>query len=522
MSEAEEEGEEESEEPGYFGALLTSTGLAEEPKKRAPIDPSARFMAGACMVRAPVLEVPDFKGFRRDGLKAVNVACDVLLMRRQEGRLGDPETAKTALDYVVAVSVNAREAAERGDAWKHVGIITDLLHFFPLCAQLHLWSLEALMSLLRYEENAKVQSLARPVFDSVTDLMSIHLEDRGLRSATPELPTRLLASIALSITPDSVKRLTDTHVEFALSLMKEPGVSPLTTEHGLQIVTLAASVKSLGAQAEAAKVALRCFRAEPRLVPRALLALSTIYMVATKNDSASSILVREPKPSDEIGEDDMVPVGLRDITTTMDVYAKDRKIQGAGARALESAMEVPTVSIAALVRDGLLRALTLAHQRCPQSRSVALSLCRVMGKVMLRAPEELVPEVGISALSAGASLPRDAEVVVAALEAVYVLAPKLRNLWATTSNVGDRLTLVASDLVRLGEARHRDAHCVGMLLVILTCLSSDGHGLNSGGVTGERWRHAFGRAAAVAIPLRALFEHPKNVDMHEQGRVPSC
>ena len=40
------------------------------------------------------------------------------------------------------------------------------------------------------------------------------LEDRGLRSATPELPTRLLASIALSITPDSVKRLTDTHVEF--------------------------------------------------------------------------------------------------------------------------------------------------------------------------------------------------------------------------------------------------------------------------------------------------------------------
>ena len=35
------------------------------------------------------------------------------------------------------------------------------------------------MSLLRYEENAKVQSLARPVFDSVTDLMSIHLEEGG-------------------------------------------------------------------------------------------------------------------------------------------------------------------------------------------------------------------------------------------------------------------------------------------------------------------------------------------------------
>ena len=33
-------------------------------------------------------------------------------------------------------------------------------------------------------------------------------------------------------------------------------------------------------------------------------------MVASKNDTAASILEREPKPSDEIeGEDDMVPVG---------------------------------------------------------------------------------------------------------------------------------------------------------------------------------------------------------------------
>ena len=56
------------------------------------------------------------------------------------------------------------------------------------------------------------------------------------------------------------------------------------------------------------------------------------------------------------------------------------KTQGAGARALESALAVPGVSLATLARDGLLRSLTLAHQRCPQSRSVALSLCRVMGK----------------------------------------------------------------------------------------------------------------------------------------------
>ena len=55
----------------------------------------------------------------------MNSACDTLLKRRQEGRLGDPETAATALNYVVAVSVNAELAA--GEAWKHVGAWTENL-----------------------------------------------------------------------------------------------------------------------------------------------------------------------------------------------------------------------------------------------------------------------------------------------------------------------------------------------------------------------------------------------------------
>lgn len=52
-----------------------------------------------------------------------------------------------------------------------------------------------------------------------------------------------------------------------------------------------------------------------------------------------------------------------------------------------------------------------------------------------------------------------------------------------------------------------------MLLVILTCLASDGHGTAPGGVSGERWRQALGRAAAVAVPLRVLYEHASKVDM---------
>ena len=58
-----------------------------------------------------------------------------------------------------------------------------------------------------------------------------------------------------------------------------------------------------------------------------------------------------------------------------------------------------------------------------------------------------------------------------------------------------------------------------MLLVILTTLASDGHGLGSGGVAGERWRMALGRAAAVAIPLRVFFEHAENVAPRQQHHV---
>ena len=519
--EAETDGEEEEEEyedEGIFGTLLTGAGITDrQPKAKAPVDPSARFMAGACMTRNPPLEVPKLEDIRGQGLQAVDFVCNVLLQKRQDGLLGVPDTAKLALEYVVAVALHAEKVAATADAWRHVGIITDILHFFPLCAHIHLWSLEALMSLLRNEDAHRADSLARPVFDSVTDLMTIHLEDRALRSATPELPTRLLASIALAITPDNVRRLTITHVEFALALMKEPEVYPLTMEHGLQIIVLAASTKNLRAQTEAARFALRCFKAEPRLVPRALLALSATYNAAAKGGLGGSILVKEPSPTDAIEpeseSDGLVPIAFRDITTTMDVYAKDRKIQGAGAKALESAMEVTSVSLKALVRDGLLRSISLAHQRFPHSRSVALSLCRIIGRTVLREPGLVSAEVGIAALSAGASLPRDAEVVVASLEAVYVLAQKLRDLWSGVGTAADRLALVAGDLVRLGEVRHKDSHSIGMLLVIITCLCSDGHGQNPGGISGERWRTAFGRAAGVAVPLRALFEHSKNVDM---------
>lgn len=133
----------------------------------------------------------------------------------------------------------------------------------------------------------------------------------------------------------------------------------------------------------------------------------TIYAIATQGGQESSILVKEAVPSDALEQGEhMVPVGFREITTTMDVYAKapchpslsraleDRKVQGAGCRALESALDASGASSQALVRDGLLRSLSLAHQRFPESRSVALRVCRVIGKVALQEPQLVKPEAG--------------------------------------------------------------------------------------------------------------------------------
>eukprot|EP00931_Biecheleriopsis_adriatica_P041348 TRINITY_DN23647_c0_g1_i1.p1 TRINITY_DN23647_c0_g1~~TRINITY_DN23647_c0_g1_i1.p1 ORF type:complete len:1441 (-),score=306.76 TRINITY_DN23647_c0_g1_i1:60-4382(-) len=522
--ESEEESEEETEkeepeyeEEGYLGTILNAVGATQPRlKKKAPIDPGARFMTGACLVRNPPLEVPDVKELRANLASADKVFKD-LFAAREEGKFGTPEIAKLALGYVVTLSIHAEKLAKKGDAWKYVGLATDVLHFYPLCAPIHLWALEAMMGLLRYETNDRADQLARPIFDSVTSLMTTHLQDPGLRTATPELPVRLLASIALALTPDNVTRLTSSHVDFALQTMSEPEVSPLTTEHGLQVILMAASKRNLKDQAEASKIALRCFKAESRLVPRALLALSTIFQEANKAGD-SSVLTSEIAPSDYVepegeSEEFQVPVAFRDITTTMDVYAQDRKIQGAGSQALENAALITGVSLQALIRDGLLRSLTLAHQRFPTSRSVALSLCRVIGRIALQQPDLLSIEVGIAALSAGASLPRDGEVVVASLEAVFALAPKLKDLWTGSSKNAEKLALMAADLVKLGEVRHKHAHSVGLLLVIMTTACSNGHGDQTGGVPAEQWRLAFGRAAGVALPLRALYEHSKNVDM---------
>lgn len=181
-------------------------------------------MAGACLAKSPPLQVPDLKGLQ--GLKAVRGAQQELLQRREAGQLGALQTAQRALDYAAACAYSAQALAQEGEAWEHVGILTapgrpclrsqwleDVLHFFPNCGPIHLWVLEALMSLLRHEGQA--DTLARPVFDSVTDLISLHLEDPTLRSAVPELPRRLLAALALAITPDSVKRLTQTHAPWS-------------------------------------------------------------------------------------------------------------------------------------------------------------------------------------------------------------------------------------------------------------------------------------------------------------------
>ena len=61
-------------------------------------------------------------------------------------------------------------------------------------------------------------------------------------------------------------------------------------------------------------------------------------------------------------------------------------------------------------------------------------------------------------------------VAILVYQRVKTFSNKLVKMFPS-GNVGDRLALVASDLVRLGEARHRDAHCIGRLGSVLSGFS---------------------------------------------------
>lgn len=503
-------GEEQDEDDG-FGAGKTLPMITTETQRKS-LEPGwrtgARFMAGACLVQNPPLIPPDLERFRfNPGADKFAQAQTFLaetagkvMGARNQGRLGHQESAQFALDFVFAAAKFAEPACRRkSEAGRYVAVVVDVLNFFPRCVHIHLWGVEALIALFRAAGWEMSENLGGPIFDTATDLLVIHEDEPFLHEQMPEFMRRLLAAFALVMTPALAVRVLDRHIDFALRVVHGTGVGPVVWEHGLQVMLVSRSPHKLREQAQVALWILRHLRPDPKLVIRAVLALSMTYSVrASLRNSPSSSAV----------------LGIQEITAAMDLYSDNRKVQGAGANALAAVLKVPGVDLQALSDEGAIRTVIAAQQHFPSSRAVAWSLCRMVAHIS-RAKQDMLNVLIIkNLLKAGLEFVRDTEVAVEAIEAVHALlvprtgsqVDRYREL-CEGNDSSPLLARIADGLVTIGESHHAHRGTMELMLEIFIAAASDSRAGLPGGAVGLRWRVALTNAAAVVVPARVLFEH---------------
>eukprot|EP00928_Gymnodinium_smaydae_P011387 TRINITY_DN14209_c1_g2_i2.p1 TRINITY_DN14209_c1_g2~~TRINITY_DN14209_c1_g2_i2.p1 ORF type:complete len:1207 (+),score=282.21 TRINITY_DN14209_c1_g2_i2:251-3871(+) len=417
-----EEGEEEEEEVGFLATLASAAGLGEGSEANGPpvskaakkrmkeLDPKSRYVVGACLDSNLPLKPPDLKSIRAAAGHGVEVRFQRIVEVRHEGRMGDPSVAQLALDYSAALAQHGEEIAKAGDTTRHVSLVVDLLTFYPLSVQLHLWALEAMMALYNASEGgeAGADGLSNPIFDAVAEIVEIHEGDKGLGASCPELGNRLLAAMALVITPANRTRMENLHVDFVLRLTSFPDAGAGVMEHGLQVLIVSRSQHRLKEQLKFAQSTLAAFRAEPKLVTRVLLAMHAIWEVSCEGPYRLLMDVTGAAP---LGGHTVS--GMREVCRVMDLYAQDRKVQGAGCFALRAAVKVADksreVTFRKLIEDGLLRAVNYAQMNFRSSRSVAVNMCTITLAVARKMSKLMNIETALQVIDAGSSHVRDAE-----------------------------------------------------------------------------------------------------------------
>jgi len=520
------------EERGIWDGLRDALGLGDdqmvveedEVERAHALDPKAKYMPGACLEKHIALRPPDLEAIRESRNEGVEWAYENIVDLQHVGKLGDAEVAQPVLDYMTALAGNAEDVVQMGDVLRHVIMVRDLLNFYPLCVDIHLWALEALMALYTTKLAAEVDGVPSAVFEAVSQVVCTHHEDPRLVGGVAMFPYRLLAALALTLTPATSKRLIPAHLDFTLRVVhRNDAVGQATLEHALQVMLVSRVSHRLAEQGQVATTALTTFRSSPKLVTRALLVLHTLFSIVSDSGDADALKAL----LNSTNEGGKLPVGLRQIIMSMDLYAQDRKVQGAGMLALSGAVrmtdafyggESEAKAFRAMNRDGLLRSMVYAQQHHRKSRSVALNLCHVVQVMARREPKLLTPEVVLSTLDAGLAFMPDEEVALLALETAAAMAPRFGQLCEQSKDL-TKLVQLAGDLVHMAEHHHKNTAAVAALLVTFAAAASDGTGAAPGGSMGEQWREALGRVGAVAIPFRAFYEHPDDAEIVCAGAI---
>merc|ERR1712176_1487675 len=134
-----------------------------------------------------------------------------------------------------------------------------------------------------------------------------------------------------------------------------------------------------------------------------------------------------------------------------------------------------------------------------------------MGEVR-REPKLLGIDVVLNVIHAMSAFQRDPEIVIVGLDAINALSTRFHELCDPSGDT-KKVSQIAQDLVRLVEHHHKNITALGAVLVSICAACSDGTGALPGHNKAAQWREAFGKAAAVAVPMRVFYEHPDNNDL---------
>eukprot|EP00397_Hematodinium_sp_SG-2012_P003141 GEMP01003149.1.p1 GENE.GEMP01003149.1~~GEMP01003149.1.p1 ORF type:complete len:882 (+),score=204.84 GEMP01003149.1:1314-3959(+) len=327
--------------------------------------------------------------------------CRALIARHRRGNIGahgGQDGAQAVFEFLWAAS---KEKVGGAEGMRRIGLISDILHKYPYKAfPIYYWAIETMVFLYHQQQPMYQRQFARPIFDICGYVARVTFD-----APCFSVHTRLLAAMAMSISDTSV--VTGTHVAFVLRRYNERrtrlkgNLLSISIEYILQFIMVAQSPRLLRSQVALLAEVMESFKFNAKLAVRGLLCFVSLYELGDSRPANGEeeekglfdiFLNRNPKQS--IIDKLILPESahIRNVVDICDLYTDDRKVQGAGCKALVAAAALNEEQVREVVHYGGLRAILYAAKRYPVSSAVSLALAEMYHLAAKTAPEELVTE----------------------------------------------------------------------------------------------------------------------------------
>lgn len=331
---------------------------------------------------------------REDYAYDANVLHEQVIDLHRRGKLGSAASVQTVLEFVWATS---REAVTGSEGLRRVGLISDIFQKYPYKAfPIYYWAIEAMVALYNQQEPMYREQFARSIFDICGYVARITYD-----APCFAVHTRLLAAMAFSVSDTSM--VTGTHMAFVLRKYTERrgrskgNLHTISIEYILQFLMVAQSTRLLRSQIGLLMEVMESFKFVPTLVVRCLLCCASLYelgQAAPSTETNPKSVFPDTHPKQAIVDKLLVPdhMHIRHVVDLCDLYTDDRKVQGAGCKALTAIARVSQDEVRNVVRLGGLRAMLYAAKKFQSSSAASSGLAQIYYMIAVTAPEELASE----------------------------------------------------------------------------------------------------------------------------------